>query len=64
MLYSKEKIEQTLKTKNYTWFSDESNKSYDVNIVGIRNSKPGKAVTNIFDDLITLSYKDEFKITI
>ena len=59
MLYSKEKIEQALKSKKYVWFNDDSNKGFDVNIVSIRNSKPGKTVTNVFDDLITLSYKDE-----
>lgn len=59
MKYTKEKIESTVKTKGYVWFEDTNNKGYDVNIVGIRNSSVGDKVTNVFDDLLTLSYKDE-----
>ena len=57
MKYTKEKIESTVKTKGYVWFEDTNNKGYDVNIVGIRNSSVGDKVTNVFDDLLTLSYK-------
>jgi len=46
-------------SKNYVWFEDTANKSYDVNIISIRNSVPGSKVTNVFDDLITISYKNE-----
>ena len=59
MLYSREKIESAVKSKGYVYFEDSTNKSYDVNIVSVRNSKPGNEVTNVFDDIITLSYKDE-----
>jgi hypothetical protein len=57
MKYSKELIEKTVKDKGYKWFEDISNKGYDVNIVGIRNSETGDKVTNLFDDTITISYK-------
>lgn len=50
-------IQNTLESKGYVWFEDSSNKEYDVNIVGIRNSEPGNEVTNLFDDFITISYK-------
>ena len=55
MKYTREKIETALKSKSYKWF--ESDTDYDVNIVGVRNSATGDAVTNLFDDIITLSYK-------
>ena len=55
MQYTREQIENAVKTKGHLWFN--SNTDYDVNIVGIRNSSPGKKVSNIFDDLITISYK-------
>lgn len=54
-MYSREQVEKTVKAKGYAWF--ESNKDYDVNIVGIRNSATDKKVTNKFDDWMTLSYK-------
>jgi hypothetical protein len=59
MSYTREQIEAAVKAKGYVWFSDNSNKSYDVNIVGVRNSSTGKKVTNVFDDVITISFKDE-----
>jgi hypothetical protein len=40
------------------WFEDTNNKGYDVNIVGIRNSATGDKVTNLFDDYLTISYKE------
>jgi hypothetical protein len=58
-MYSREKIEAALKSKGYVWFDDNTNKGYDVNIVGVRNSSTGNKVTNMFDDMITISYKDE-----
>jgi len=57
MTFTKEQIETTVKNKGYKWFEDDENKGYDVNIVGVRNSTTGKSVTNVFDDLITVSYK-------
>lgn len=58
-MYTREQIEAALKAKGYVYFGDEANKGYDVNIVGVRNSSTGNKVTNVFDDMITLSYKDE-----
>lgn len=58
-MYTREQIKAAVEKKGYKWFNDDANKSYDVNIVGIRNSSVGKKVTNVFDDLITISYKDE-----
>ena len=57
-LYSKDKIEATIKAKGYKWFDD---KDYTLNIVGIRNSDTGKKVTNAFDDRISVSYKVDGK---
>jgi hypothetical protein len=61
MGYTKEQIETAVKSKGYKWFEDNSNKGYDVNIVGVRNNSPSvaKKVTNVFDDHITLTFKDE-----
>lgn len=58
MLYTREKIEKAIKSKGYVWFNDDANKGYDVNIVSIRNSGPGSRVTNVFDDKLTLTYKE------
>jgi hypothetical protein len=52
-------IRNAVISKGYKWFEDDLNKGYDVNIVGVRNSSTGKKVTNLFDDLITISYKDD-----
>ena len=52
-------VRNAVLAKGFKWFEDSANKGYDVNIVGIRNSSTGKVVTNLFDDTITLSYKDE-----
>ena len=71
-MYTKEQIEKAVNAKNYVWFNDDTNKGIDVNIVGVRNNAPavGDKVTNIFDDTLTLSYKEggawkfhEWKIT-
>ncbi len=61
MSYTREQIEKAIKSKGYKWFEDDSNKTYDVNIVGVRNNAPSVAdkVTNVFDDHLTISYKDE-----
>jgi len=59
MSYTREQIEAAVKSKGYVWFDDAANKGYDVNIVGVRNSSTGTKVTNVFDDNITLSFKDE-----
>jgi hypothetical protein len=52
-------VRNAVLAKGHKWFEDSANKGYDVNIVGIRNSSTGKVVTNLFDDTITLSYKNE-----
>ena len=59
-MYTREQIEKAVKDKGYKWVEDNSNKGYDVNIVGVRNNAPSIAdkVTNVFDDFITISYKD------
>lgn len=61
MSYNREQIETAVKAKGYKWFDDETNKGFDVNIVGVRNNTPSvaKKVTNVFDDLITISFKNE-----
>lgn len=61
MCYTREEIESAVKSKGYVWFEDRSNKGYDVNIVGVRNNASNIAdkVTNVFDDCLTLSFKDE-----
>ena len=41
--YTREQIEDTLKGKGYKYFT--SDKGYDVNIVGIRNSETHGVVT-------------------
>tara|TARA_R110001592_G_scaffold350384_1_gene646486 strand:+ start:1866 stop:2474 length:609 start_codon:yes stop_codon:yes gene_type:complete len=58
-MYTREQIQIAIESKGYKWFEDNSNKGYDVNIVGIRNSKTKGRVTNAFDDKITISYKIE-----
>jgi hypothetical protein len=54
-MYTRQQIEKAVKSKKYLWFN--SNKDYDVNIVGIRTSNTGKKVTNIFDDFLTISFR-------
>ena len=58
MSYTKEQLETAVKAKGYVWFEDANNKGFDVNIVGVRNSATGQKVTNAFDDVLTLSYKE------
>jgi hypothetical protein len=42
--------------KKYKYFTNDN---YNVNIIGIRNSNTHSSVTNSFDDIITISFKDE-----
>jgi hypothetical protein len=58
MSYTREQIEAAVKAKGYVWFEDSANKGYDVNIVGVRNASTGKKVTNVFDDHLTISFKE------
>ena len=48
-----DKIKDVVLAKNYKWFESDS---YNLNIVGVRNSDTDGEVTNKFDDQITLSY--------
>jgi hypothetical protein len=57
MKLTKEQIEEAVKAKGYVWF--EGAKDFDVNIVGVRNSDTGQKVTNLFDDALTVSYKED-----
>ena len=52
---TREQVEAAVRAKGYVWFDSISD--YDVNIVGIRNSESEETVTNVFDDLLTISYK-------
>lgn len=56
-MYTREQIQETVEGMGYKYFHDNSNKGYDVNIIGIRNSKTKGRVTNAFDDLLTIAYK-------
>jgi hypothetical protein len=58
-MYNFEQIKSCVIKKGYVWFEDESNKNFDVNIVGVRNTTKGNAVTNLFDDTLTISYKQK-----
>lgn len=58
MAYTKEQVQNAVKAKGYVWFDDTNNKGFDLNIVGVRNSATGQKVTNVFDDHITVSYKE------
>jgi hypothetical protein len=49
-----DKIKQAMKLKDYKFFESGD---YNLNIIGIRNSDTGSKVTNVFDDLLTVSYK-------
>ena len=53
--FTREQIEETLRSKGYKYFT--SDKGFDVNIVGVRNSSTKGRVTNAFDDVVTVSYK-------
>lgn len=54
-MYSKDKIKKAVRSKGYVWFDGAND--YDLNIVSVRNKYQGDKVTNIFDDVLTLSYK-------
>lgn len=58
MNFTREQVEAAVKAMGYAWFEDASNKGYDVNIIGIRNASTGQTVTNVFDDALTISYKE------
>jgi hypothetical protein len=53
-MFTREQIEKAVEAKGYKYFE---NGDYNVNIIGIRNSLPGKKVTNVFDDWLSISFK-------
>ena len=57
MKYTREKIAEVMASKGYKYFTDDNNKTYDVNIIGIRNDETKGRVTNAFDDTMTIAYK-------
>jgi len=54
MSFTREQIEKAVKAKGYKYFE---NGDYNMNVIGIRNSAPGKKVTNVFDDWLSISFK-------
>lgn len=54
-MFTREQVEAAVKAKGYRYFSEGD---LNVNIIGIRNSAPGNKVTNVFDDWLTISYKE------
>lgn len=53
-MYTRKEIQAVVESKGYRWFT---NKDYNLNIVGVRNSSTNNKVTNKFDDKLTVSYK-------
>lgn len=58
-MYTREQIENAIKSKGYAWFE---NGDYNVNVVSVRtvffkNGVRDNTITNKFDDFITISYK-------
>jgi hypothetical protein len=54
--YSREQIQEAVKSKGYTYFQDEGL----LNIIGIRNSAP-RVITNAYDDIMTVSTMEDGK---
>lgn len=55
MNFKREQIQSALSNLKYTYFEKGN---FNINIVGIRNSSTGKRVTNLFDDVITVSFQE------
>jgi hypothetical protein len=55
MSFTREQIQKAVESKGYKYFQEGE---YNVNVIAIRNSAPGKKVTNVFDDWLTISYKE------
>lgn len=55
MNFTKEQLENLITRKGFKWYQNE------LNIIGIRNTKSGNAVTNLFDDWITVTYRKDDK---
>lgn len=58
MAITKESVEAAVRAKGYQWQDDAANKGFHLNIVGIRNQATGRTVTNVFDDWMTVCYKE------
>lgn len=54
-MFTRQQIAAAVLAKGYKYFE---NGDFNVNIIGIRNSAPGKKVTNVFDDWLSISYKE------
>ena len=54
MKTNKENLERTIKSKGYTFFS---NNDYNLNIIAIRTTDKDNKITNSFDDYLTLTFK-------
>ena len=55
MNLTREIIEKAVTSKGHLWFEKGD---YNLNIVGVRNHNNGMKATNLFDDRITISYKE------
>lgn len=53
-MFTREQIQKAVEAKGYKYFE---NGDYNVNIIGVRNNLPGKNVTDLFDDWLTISFK-------
>ena len=54
-MYTREQVERVMRNKGYVYFTSDTD--YDLNIIGIRNSQTGTEVTNLFDDVLSVSFK-------
>jgi len=54
-MYTREQVERVMRNKGYVYFTSDTD--YDLNIIGIRNSQTGTKVTNLFDDVLSVSFK-------
>jgi len=51
--YSLKLINRAVKSKGYSFFTG---KNYDVNVIGVRRNRSND-ITNVFDDVLTISYR-------
>ena len=54
--YTREQIQAAMESKGYKYFTGGD---FEVNIIGVRNSKTKGRVTNAFDDCITVSFMED-----
>jgi hypothetical protein len=57
-MYTREQVAAAVKAKGYVWLADDALKGFHLNLVGIRNMATGSSVSNLFDDWITVSYRE------